>query len=181
LSDYMSIYKAAVIAGQGLLADDPKVVFVGQHAVATDFYGTLSTIPLSKRIEMPVAEEMQVGICIGMALAGLRPVCIIQRMDFLPRCADQLVNHLDKIKVASKGKFDPVVMIRTTIGSKYPIDPGIQHTQNLCAMFAGVLKETDIYLLENAGQVLDCYQKVRQWERSSLIVEYADLYKEGGG
>ena len=43
---------------------------------------------------------------------------------------NQLVNHLDKMQVMSEGLFKPKVIIRVAIGSKKPLNGGVQHTQN---------------------------------------------------
>jgi hypothetical protein len=55
------------------LATDPKTLFIGQAVVVpgTAMFNTLKDIPLDKRVELPVAEEMQLGISNGLALGGL--------------------------------------------------------------------------------------------------------------
>ena len=45
---------------------------------------------------------------------------------------NQLVNHLDKIEIISKGNFKPKVIVRVLVGSKKPLDAGLQHTKQLC-------------------------------------------------
>ena len=41
-----------------------------------------------------------------------------------------MINHLDKIQYMSQKQFRPKVIIRTSVGSKKPLDGGVQHTQN---------------------------------------------------
>ncbi|MFO8049598.1 MAG: hypothetical protein R6U29_11240, partial [Desulfosudaceae bacterium] len=67
----MKTYQDYLTREMNLLAEDPRVFFLGQQVADGDFYGTLRDIPLDRRIEMPVAEEMQMGISIGLALEGL--------------------------------------------------------------------------------------------------------------
>src|SRR5262245_5683002 len=67
------------------LARDPRVLFLGQ-AVAypgTAMSNTLKDVPATKLLELPVDEEMQMGMTNGLALAGLVPVSIFPRWNFL--------------------------------------------------------------------------------------------------
>lgn len=120
------------------LSKDKNTIFIGQQVSDQDFYGTLKNVPMQQRIEMPVAEEMQMGISIGMALEGFRVVCIYQRVDFIMRAMDQLVNHLSIMKHYTRGKFISNIIIRSTIGSHFPLDVGLQHNKNLI----GLLKQS---------------------------------------
>ena len=157
-------------------AREEKVIFLGQQVLSEDFYGTLKGIPAEKRIEMPVAEEMQLGLSIGLALEGFMPVSIFQRMDFLPRACDQLVNHLNLIPQLSKGVFKPKVIIRTTIGSRYPLDAGLQHTQDLTKMFKAVLKFPVLKVI-TPKEVNHAYNFARDSKTSVMVIEVQDLYR----
>ena len=57
-----------------VVAEDTKVLFLGQQVASENFYGTLEEIPLERRLEMPVAEELQMGMSIGMSLLGYLPI-----------------------------------------------------------------------------------------------------------
>ena len=61
------------------LAADTRVVFMGQAVAVpgTAMSNTLKGVDPSKLIELPVAEEMQMGMTTGMALAGQVPVSIL--------------------------------------------------------------------------------------------------------
>lgn len=158
------------------LAKNKKVVFLGQQVASEDFYGTLKGIPLDRRIEMPVAEEMQAGLSIGLSLEGFIPVSIYQRMDFLPRACDQLVNHLNLLSDMSRGIFKPRVIIRTTIGSKAPLDVGPQHCQDLTKMFQAVLK-FPVLKVTTPEEVNRAYDLVYTSDTSLMVIEVQDLYK----
>ena len=107
------------------LARDPRTVFIGQavEVPGTAMSNTVKDIPIARRIELPVAEELQMGMSIGLALQGQVPVSIYPRWNFLLLAANQLVNHLDKIGVMSNGGYQPRVIIRTSIGSQRPLHP----------------------------------------------------------
>jgi pyruvate/2-oxoglutarate/acetoin dehydrogenase E1 component len=172
----MNAYKSAIYEEMKKLARIPNSIFLGQQVAAEDFYGTLKDIPMDKRIELPVAEELQLGMSIGMALKGYLPISIYQRMDFLPRACDQLVNHLDLIEELSCGKFKPKVIIRTTVGSRHPLDTGLQHSKNLIDGFKHLLKNIAIVDVKTPQEVKDAYHAVQKIKNSIIIVEYQELY-----
>lgn len=150
-------------------------IFIGQQTASEDFYGTLKDIPMSKRIEMPVAEDMQTGVAIGLALQGLLPISIYQRMDFLPRAADQIINHLDLFSKISRGLFNPKVILRTTVGTTKPLDVGLQHSKDLTGMFKSVV-DFHIFNPRNVAEVDTAYGYAINSHKSCMIVEYQELY-----
>jgi len=156
----------------------PSTIFLGQQVYYQDFYGLLEKVSKNKRIEMPVAEEMQLGISIGLALEGFLPVSIYQRMDFLPRAADQLINHLDLIKDLSNNLYNPKVIIITTVGSKYPLDTGLQHSKDLTEWLKVGLKNVKVFNPKTAKEVNEAFKKVLDYESSSILIFYQDLWKE---
>ncbi len=86
-------------------ARDLRTVFIGQavEVPGTAMSNTVKDIPSGRRIELPVAEEFQMGMTIGLALQGQVSVSIYPRRNFLLLAANQLVNHLDKLGVMSNG------------------------------------------------------------------------------
>ena len=130
-------YKEELIRSQEWLASKNDTIFIGQSVKykGNSIFGTLATVDNSKKIETPVFEDMQMGISIGMALNGYVPVTCFPRFDFLICAMNQLVNHLDKVKAMSNGHMLPKVIIRTAIGSKRPLDGGVQHTMDYTKEF----------------------------------------------
>jgi pyruvate/2-oxoglutarate/acetoin dehydrogenase E1 component len=152
------------------LALDERVVFLGQGCrdAGTFMSTTLTGVPIEKRIELPVAEEMQMGMCIGMALAGLVPVSIYPRWQFLLLAANQAVNHLDKMR--------PHVIVRVGVGSTIPLDPGPQHKGDLTEAFRLLMPNTTIVRLESAEQIIHEYRNALERNGPTILVEIADLY-----
>ena len=107
-------------------------IYIGQQVNSEDYYGLLKDISLNKRQEIGVCEDLQLGLSTGLAIEGFLPISIYQRMDFLPRAADQLINHLDLIKAHSRNLYNPKVIIFTTIGQK---NTGMQHNKDLVQGF----------------------------------------------
>ena len=106
-------YVTELTKSMDFLAKDKRIIFLGQ-AVAypgTGMTNTLKNVSKEKLYELPVAEEMQMGLTIGLALNNFVPVSIYPRWNFLLLATNQLVNHLDKIKVMSNGKFKTKAII----------------------------------------------------------------------
>lgn len=170
-----SSYFDAICKSMNKLSNLDNTLFIGQQVGVKDFYGTLKDVPLNKRIEMPVAEEMQMGFCIGLALEGFLPVCIYQRMDFMYRAMDSLCNHLNLLPECSKGIFKPKVIIRTTIGNNFPLNPGPQHTQDLTEVFQRALK-FPVVKVTNSKDVIEVYDRAIEDDTSIIIIEDQNLY-----
>lgn len=170
-------YFEELTAAMTLLAEHPNTVFVGQAVRYSGqaAFNTFNGVPMAKRIEMPVAEDFQLGFCIGLALEGYIPVCFYPRWDFLLMAAGQLVNHLDKMPLMSG--FRPKVIIRTAVGRSKPLDPGPQHTQNHTHAFRQMLKTIDIHELFNPAYIVPTYEKALESEMSCIVVEHMDKYK----
>jgi len=159
-----------------MLGRDERTLFVGQQTVydGQRMHASLAGVPMEKRIEMPVAENFQMGFCTGLSLEGYIPVCSFPRWDFAIIAADQLINHLDKIEEISD--FCPKVIIRTAVGSKRPLDPGPQHTQNHTQGMRNILKHIPIEELKYEDQIYDAYKWALNAQHSVIMVEYMERY-----
>lgn len=164
------------------LAQDPRAIFMGQAVTVagTAMSNTLKNVPLEKRIELPVAEELQMGIATGMALTGLIPVSIFPRWNFLLLAINQLVNHLDKVSVMSNGGYKTKVIIRTGIGSQRPLHPQFQHTGDYTEAVQAMCTTIEVIRLEEPTDIFPAYEKalMREDGRSTILVEYGDYYNE---
>lgn len=164
------------------LAQDERTYFLGQ-AVAypgTAMTTTLKNVPKEKLLELPVAEEMQMGMSIGLALEGHVPVSFYPRWNFLLLAVNQLVNHLDKMSAISNGGFQPKVIIRTGIGSVRPMHPQFQHIGDYTEAFRLMCPNVDIIRLEEPEDIFPAYKKALEREdgKSTILVEYGDYYNE---
>lgn len=160
-----------------LLSEDPRTIFLGQ---AVKYSGsilsdTLVGVPDSKKIEMPVAEELQMGISIGLALEGYIPVSIYSRIDFLLLTLNQLSNHLDVLEEMTMGEFRAKVIIRTIIGPKEPLNAGIQHTRDHTEVLKKLLKNVQIFQVNSTYSAQIAYRTLEA-DYSRLCIERGDLY-----
>ena len=171
-------YKDEVIKAMELLSKDGRVLFLGQSVTfpGSVVYGTLGTIDNSKKIELPIMEEVQAGMAIGLSLKGHIPVSIYSRIDFMWRAADQLVNHLDKIEEMSEGKFKPKVIVRTLVGSKTPFYPGLQHCSDYTDVFKLLFKNIDVVKLEKKEDIVPAYENALKSSKSTILIAISDLY-----
>jgi len=164
------------------LGQQPDTMFLGQAVEykGTAMANTLVNVPREKLLEMPVDEEMQMGITNGLAIGGTVPISIYPRWNFLLLAANQLVNHLDRMPEFTHGEYIPKVIIRTGIGSERPLHPQAQHVGDFTDGFRKILKNIEIIRLEEPGDIFPAYQKAytRADGKSTLIVEYGDYYGE---
>jgi pyruvate/2-oxoglutarate/acetoin dehydrogenase E1 component len=164
------------------LAEKEDTIFLGQAVEypGTALTNTIANVSKSKLLEMPVNEEMQMGMTLGMALNGSVPVSFFPRWNFLILAANQLVNHIDKINIMSDGGYKPKIIIRTAIGSQRPLHPQHQHISDFTAGFKALCDYVDIIRLEEPHQIFNAYKYAyeRTDNRPTLIVEWGDFYNE---
>ena len=155
-----------------MLALNPRVVFIGQNVAYGGhwLYDSLADVPADRKIEMPVAENLQMGFSTGLALAGYVPVSCY-RMDFLLLAMDQLVNHLDKLSEMSQGGFRPKVIVRVMVPPTIPLDPGPQHRQDHTEALKLMLKHTPVLIAAHPGYVMYAYEMAMKYDGSAVVVE----------
>ena len=164
-------YKDALSAAMEELADDPRTMFLGQGVACkgTFMSTTLQGVPLEKRLELPVAEEMQLGMSIGIALSGYIPISIFPRYNFLLLAMNQLVNHLEVMQAH--------VIVRVGVGSTEPLNPGLQHTGDMTKSFRLLMSDTTIVRLDSVESIIPEYRKALNCGGPTILVEIADLYE----
>lgn len=174
-------YYDELTRAMAMLAAEPRSYFIGQAVEypGTAMFGTLKDVPMAQRLELPVAEEMQMGMAIGLALGGYIPITIYPRWNFLLLATNQLVNHLDKLPLMSK--YRPGVIIRTAVGSVVPLDPQHQHRGDYTGAFKSMCDSIAVWKIVSPGAVMHTYRWAldrAQRGESSLVVEVADDYQK---
>lgn len=84
--------------------------------------------------DTPISEQGFVGMAVGMAITGLRPVVELMFSDFLLVAADQVINQAAKIRYMSGGQVTVPMVIRTPIGAGR--SSAAQHSQSMQALVA---------------------------------------------
>jgi pyruvate/2-oxoglutarate/acetoin dehydrogenase E1 component len=178
----MGIYFDQLARSMEYISNKHESIFLGQAVAVpgTAMRNTLTQVPEAKLLELPVEEEFQLGMSIGLALNGFIPISIFPRWNFLILATNQIVNHLDKLKELTGQKNPGKVIIRTGIGSINPLHPGPQHTGDFTDAFKSMCKYIDVIRLDKAEEIFPAYKYA--YERtdgiSSLIVEWSDKYND---
>ena len=164
------------------LGEKSNTVFIGQAVeyAGTAMTNTLVDVPVSKKVEMPVSEEMQTGMTLGMSLTGTVPISIYPRWNFLLLGVNQLVNHIDKLPEYSCGQYAPRIILRTGIGSVRPLHPQHQHVGDFTDPFRMMLRNVEVIRLDEPEMIFEAYQKAYERDdgKSTLLVEWGDYYSE---
>ncbi|HLN15945.1 MAG TPA: dehydrogenase E1 component subunit alpha/beta [Acidimicrobiales bacterium] len=86
--------------------------------------------------DTPISETAIVGLAVGAAMAGLRPVVELMYLDFLGVCLDQLLNQAAKLPFMTGGAAEMSLTVRTQFGAGR--SSGSQHSQSLEALLAHI-------------------------------------------
>ncbi|MGH9473535.1 MAG: alpha-ketoacid dehydrogenase subunit beta [Terriglobales bacterium] len=136
-----SMHEALNMALREEMTRDPRVVVLGEevgqyngvHYVTRGLYDEFGG---DRVIDTPISEESFVGVGVGLAIMGQRPVVEMMRMDFSLRAMDQIYNHMAKIRYMSGGRLGVPMVLRGPEGPGP--NPGLtaQHGQQLTVLFA---------------------------------------------
>src|SRR6059058_2944154 len=113
----------------GLDVDDPRAI-QGTTRGLVERYGP------ERVFGTPLSEDAMTGAAIGMALAGLRPIHVHIRMDFLMLAMNQLINVAAKSRFMFGGQVSLPLVVRSMIGRSW--GQGAQHSQGLHSFFMHV-------------------------------------------
>ena len=120
------------------LAHDPDVFIVGEDVgvrggVFRATMGLFDKYGPQRVMDSPLAEASIIGVGIGAALYGLRPICEIQFADFIHPAFNQIINEAAKMCYRSNGEWTVPMVIRAPYGGG--IGGGLYHSQSLEAFF----------------------------------------------
>jgi len=120
---------------------DPRVFLIGvgiidPRAVWGTLAGTLEKFGPDRVVEGPLSENALTGMCVGAATAGLRPVIVHHRIDFVLLTMDQIINHAAKWGPMFGRQQTVPMVVRAVVGRGWGNGP--QHTQSHHALFSHV-------------------------------------------
>jgi pyruvate dehydrogenase E1 component beta subunit len=126
---------------QGLeleMARDDSVIYLGEDVgsyggIFSSTTGLLDRFGPERVIDTPISETAFIGLGIGAAVEGLRPVVELMFADFMGVCLDQIYNHMAKIHYESGGNVKVPMVLTTAVGGGY--SDGAQHSQCLWGTF----------------------------------------------
>lgn len=118
----MTMVQALNLALQQEMATDDRVIILGEDVGidggvfrVTD--GLIKTFGDQRVVDTPLAESAIVGMAIGMAAYGLRPVCEIQFSGFAYHNFHQLENHAARLRWRTRGRYNVPMVLRTPYGA----------------------------------------------------------------
>jgi|TARA_B100000768_G_scaffold40397_1_gene39339 pyruvate dehydrogenase E1 component beta subunit len=135
-------YGTAILSGfEYLLENYPEVFVIGQGLWSPWYVGNSMTdldkkFGVERIIDTPVSESACTGAAVGASLAGMKPIVVHPRMDFMIYAMDSVVNQAAKWSHMLGGQSHPGVTIRSIINRGG--EQGAQHSQALHAWFAHV-------------------------------------------
>ncbi|HEY44601.1 MAG TPA: alpha-ketoacid dehydrogenase subunit beta [Anaerolineae bacterium] len=123
------------------MARDPTVILLGIgvddfKAIYGTTKGLIEKFGPERVFDTPLSEDAMTGVAIGAALAGLRPIHVHIRMDFVLLAMNQLVNIAAKGRYMYGGAVSVPIVVRAIIGRSW--GQGAQHSQSLHSYFIHV-------------------------------------------
>jgi 2-oxoisovalerate dehydrogenase E1 component len=175
-----SVRQAINAALRHLLATVPEALLLGQdlhepYGGAFKVTQGLSAEFEGRVISTPISEAGVAGACIGLALAGFRPLMEVMFADFLTLCMDQLYNHAVKFP----GMFDdmPVpLVVRTPCGGRRGY--GATHSQSLENILSSVPGLTVVYASHRHRPDRLLIDATLRWPYPVVFLEHKLLYGE---
>lgn len=154
----------------GLDVDDPKAILGTTRGLA-DKYGP------ERVFGTPLSEDAMTGAAIGMALAGLRPIHVHIRMDFVMLAMNQLVNMAAKSSYMFGGQQHVPLVVRSIIGKSW--GQGAQHSQGLYPFFMHV-PGLKVVAPSTPYDAKGCMSAAVRDDNPVMFVEHRILYYQNG-
>jgi pyruvate dehydrogenase E1 component beta subunit len=130
-------YIAAIDAGiHQEMQRDPNVLYFGQNLATTENHHFLAAYGADRVRVTPISETAEIGIAIGAALAGFRPVVELYMAEFMLVAMDQVVNEAPRFRYMSGGQVKVPIVLKAGYG--FTAGWAGQHTGSLAALFMGV-------------------------------------------
>jgi 2-oxoisovalerate dehydrogenase E1 component len=163
------------------LAADPRVFVAGIDVGAGGNVfgltrGLLADFPGRVR-DTPIAETAIVGMGVGAAMAGLRPVVEIMYSDFMAVCFDQLINQAAKLRYMTGGRVSVPLTVRTQFGAGR--SSGAQHSQSLEAMLAHV-PGLAVVMPSTPADAYGLLRSAIAYDGPVVVIEHRLLYEKTG-
>ena len=128
-------YVAAIAEGARAILQEQETAFVagedvaGAGGVFGSYRGLLDEFGTERVVDTPISEEGIVGLGVGAAATGLRPVIDIMFMDFMGECMDEIANQMAKMRYMFGGAATLPITVVTMSGAG--MNMAAQHSQSL--------------------------------------------------
>ena len=115
---------------------DPNVLYFGQNLATTENHHFLAAYGSDRVRVTPISETAEIGIAVGAAMAGLRPVAELYMAEFMLVAMDQVINEAPRFRYMSGGQVKVPLVLKAGYG--FTAGWAGQHTGSLTALFMGV-------------------------------------------
>jgi acetoin:2,6-dichlorophenolindophenol oxidoreductase subunit beta len=115
---------------------DPSVLYFGQNLATTENHPFVAAYGNERVRVTPISETAEIGIAIGAAMAGLRPVVELYMAEFMLVAMDQVLNEAPRFRYMSGGQVKVPLVLKAGFG--FAAGWAGQHTGSLTALFMGV-------------------------------------------
>ena len=156
------------VMGQGV--DDPRGMFGTTLGLHREFGA-------ERNFDVPIAEDGMTGVGIGAALAGMRPIQVHQRMDFVLLAMNQIVNMAAKMHYMFAGAHKVPLTIRAIIGRSW--GQGAQHSQAFHSYFMHV-PGLRVFAPTTPHDAKGCLITAIRDDNPTLIIEHRMLHSVAG-
>lgn len=157
---------------------DPNVFIFGldvddHKAIQGSTRGLLEEFGADRVFTTPLSEDAMTGVAIGAAMAGMRPIHVHIRMDFLMLAMNQIINIASKAHYMYDGQVQVPLVVRSMIGKSW--GQGAQHSQGLHSMFMHV-PGLKVVAPSNAFDAKGCMIAAVRDNNPVIFVEHRLLY-----
>src|SRR3954454_2995337 len=130
-------YIAAIDAGiHQEMRRDANVLYFGQNLATTENHAFVAAYGPNRVRVTPISETAEIGIAVGAAMAGFRPVVELYMAEFMLVAMDQVVNEAPRFRYMSGGRVKVPLVIKAGYG--FTAGWAGQHTGTIYGMFMGI-------------------------------------------
>src|SRR2546430_1779798 len=130
-------YVAAIDAGiHQEMRRDPSVLYFGQNLATTENHEFVAAYGHDRVRVTPISETAEIGMAVGAAIAGLRPVVELYMAEFMLVAMDQVVKEAPRFRYMSGGRVKVPLVLKAGYG--FTAGWAGQHTGSIYGMFMGV-------------------------------------------
>ncbi len=158
------------------MSKNDKIILLGEEQTSGSIFGVTKGLANKfgeeRVIDCPISENSFVGVAVGAAITGLRPVVEIMFADFITLAMDQIVNHAAKLGFLSPHLNVPII-IRMSAG-RYPAG-GVHHSQTFESWFMNVPCLT-VVAPSDAYDAKGLLKTALNHEGPVIFIEHKQLY-----
>ncbi len=174
----LTIRQALNSALHQAMADDDTIICIGEDiaengGVFKVTEGLSGKFGAERMIDTPISETAFVGMGVGAAMTGLKPVVELMFCDFAGVCFDQIMNQAAKAQFLSNGRLKLPLVIRTTMGAGD--GSGAMHSASLHSLFASIAGLT-VVCPSNPADAAGLLKAAIRYDGPVIFMENKQLY-----